>query len=111
MPLRWTDARIDDRKVRDYLLSPTHPIGRSKATWFRSLGYTQDDWKRLRDDLLATSAQGLAVVCAPDAHGQKFEVRATLTGPSGRTRQITAVWMVRHDEDHPRFITAYPVTP
>jgi len=32
-------AVIDERKVRDYLLSPVHPIGRHKARFFYRLGY------------------------------------------------------------------------
>ena len=38
-------ATIEPSKVRDYLLSPAHPIGRFKAAVFAALGYTQDDWQ------------------------------------------------------------------
>ncbi|HET7673949.1 MAG TPA: hypothetical protein VFL54_00355 [Gammaproteobacteria bacterium] len=34
-------AVILPEKVRDYLLSPTHPIGRYKAAFFRSQGYVK----------------------------------------------------------------------
>ncbi len=33
-------AVIDSAKIRDYLLSPSHPVGRFKAVFFASLGYT-----------------------------------------------------------------------
>lgn len=42
---------IDSEKLRDYLLSPSHPVGRFKAAFFSSLGYTQEDWKQLEADL------------------------------------------------------------
>ena len=32
-------ALIPPEKLRDYLLDEQHPIGGSKAKWFRSLGY------------------------------------------------------------------------
>jgi hypothetical protein len=36
-------AIVDPAKVRDYLLS--HPVGRFKAAFFLSLGYSQDRWE------------------------------------------------------------------
>jgi hypothetical protein len=33
-------AIVDAAKVRDYLLSPEHPVGRFKAVFFGALGYT-----------------------------------------------------------------------
>ena len=47
----WEKAEIYPSKVRDYLLSPTHPVGRFKAPFFAALGYTQDEWNVLQDDL------------------------------------------------------------
>jgi len=34
------DVQIEDRKVRGYLLSRTHPVGRFKARVFASAGFT-----------------------------------------------------------------------
>lgn len=44
-------AMIPAEKLRDYVLSPVHPVGRFKAAFFGSLGYRQDDWPRLESDL------------------------------------------------------------
>jgi hypothetical protein len=30
---------VDEQKVRDYLLSPVHPVGRFKARVFAALGF------------------------------------------------------------------------
>ena len=35
-------ARVDFEKLTEYLLSETHPIGRSKAAVFRRLGFSRD---------------------------------------------------------------------
>ena len=40
-------AVIEPSKIRDYLLSSSHPIGRFKAVVFTALGYSQEDWPRL----------------------------------------------------------------
>ena len=109
MPLPNAErAVVDERKIRDYLLSPEHAIGRFKAAFFRSLGYTREDWEQLRSDLVALAAIGIAVAKPADVYGQRHEVSGTLEGPSGGTAEITTVWIIRSGEDHPRFVTAYP---
>ena len=40
-------AVLAPEKLRDYLLSPLHPIGRYKALFFRTLGYDQTSWQQL----------------------------------------------------------------
>jgi hypothetical protein len=40
--------------------------------------------------------------------GRKFEVWATLTGPSGRCAEVVSVWMILNGETTPRFVTAFP---
>jgi hypothetical protein len=46
-------AIVSADKLRDYLLSSAHPIGRYKSAFFRSLGYAQDQWHVLERDLRA----------------------------------------------------------
>ncbi len=101
-------AVIEPAKLQDYLLSSTHPIGRFKAVLFFALGYTADNWQVLRDDLLELARTNEATPGAESPHGEKFEVRATLTGPNGRAADIVTVWIVRSAEVFPRFVTAYP---
>ena len=99
---------VEPAKVRDYLLSTSHPVGRFKATFFRSIGYDADGWEVLRDDLLAIARSAQAAAAESSPFGQKFEVRATLTSPLGRTADVVTVWIVRASEDFPRFVTAFP---
>jgi hypothetical protein len=101
-------AIVEVAKVRDYLLSPEHPVGRFKAVFFRSLGYARSDWMRLQADLLALCRSGTATEGPPSAFGEKYEVRGILAGPSGRGAETVTVWMVRTGESFPRFVTAYP---
>jgi hypothetical protein len=101
-------AVVDASKVRDYLLSHEHPIGRFKAVFFESLGYTKVDWQRLQIDLLDLCRKCDAVEGQESQFGRKYEVRGTLKGPSGRQAEIVTVWVVLAGEDFPRFVTAYP---
>ncbi len=101
-------AIVDPAKVRDYLLSSVHPVGRFKAIFFVSLGYTQDRWETLRDDLLALARSGDAVPGRLSVFRRMFEVGGMPTGPFGRTAEIRTVWIVASDEASPRFVTAYP---
>ncbi|HKC54769.1 MAG TPA: hypothetical protein VKC35_01550 [Vicinamibacterales bacterium] len=41
------DAVIDPAKLRDYLLSMEHSLGRFKARFFGALGFAADHWEEL----------------------------------------------------------------
>jgi len=101
-------AHIEPAKVRDYLLSAVHPVGRFKAVVFEALGYQAEEWARLRDDLLALARTTEPVAGQASAFGQKYEVSGSLRGPNGREAKFTCVWLVPSDDGSPRFITAFP---
>lgn len=99
-------AIIPAEKLRDYLLSRTHPVGRFKAEFFLRLGYTQQGWDVLEADIRRL-LRGNAEEGEETEYGKKYLVRGTITGPEGRGAVLT-VWTILHGEDVPRFITAYP---
>ena len=101
-------AVVDDAKVRDYLLSSSHPLGRLKAAFFGALGFSQDNWHDLRDRLLGMARVNDASRGQASDFGQKFEVRGTLQGPLGRSAEIVTVWMVPTGWDFAHFVTAFP---
>lgn len=99
---------VEDAKVRNYLLSPTHPVGRFKSVFFVALGFSLDRWETLRDALLQLARTGEAVPGQPSPFGLKFEIRAILQGPSGRQAKVVTIWMVSNSQDFPHFVTAHP---
>ena len=101
-------AIIDAEKIRDYLLSESHVVGRFKAAFFARLGYSRGAWERLAQDLLILAHTGSGVPGKPSAFGLRFEVDGILIGPTGRSAEVRTVWMVRATEDVPRSITAFP---
>ena len=100
-------AVVDPAKIRDYLLSPEHPVGRFKAVIFQNAGYRRADWQILQADLAATANLD-AQLEAATPFGQKYEVLAMLRGPAGRDLAVVVVWLVRRGEDFPRLVTVYP---
>jgi hypothetical protein len=107
MKLDASKAIVPVEKLRDYLLSPTHRTGRCKAAYFRSLGYTQEEWRLLEADLLAM-LRDATEPAEVSPYGHKFIVHGVLVGPSGRSARIVAVWTILTGEVAPRFVTAYP---
>jgi hypothetical protein len=101
-------AVVDERKVRDYLLSLAHPVGRFKARFFTRLGYTAEEWWRLLDDILAVAKSGTVAQETEASYGRKFEVDGALEPPTGRPAEVRTVWIVRAGEDFPRLVTVFP---
>ena len=104
-------AEIDPAKLRDYLLSTSHPLGRFKARFFGALGFSADRWVDL-DQALREQHLTRAIEAAEDTpHGQKFTIRAILKGPNGESAAVVSVWFLPQGESTPRFVTAYPGGP
>jgi hypothetical protein len=101
-------AVVDPIKVREYLLSSAHPVGRFKAIVFLALGYTAEGWQQLQADLLAMARTEEARPGQASIYGQKYEVSGILRGPNGRQSRIITIWLVATGESAPRFITAFP---
>jgi hypothetical protein len=101
-------AVIEPAKIRGYLLSTSHPVGRFKAPFFASLGYTSANWRRLEEDLRDLAVSGDAELGRDSPYGQKYEIRGTLSGPAGRSAGVLTVWIILFGGDVPQFVTAFP---
>lgn len=101
-------ARIDPRKIQDYLLSETHPTGRHKAKTLRALGFERQHWLRLALALKLVALSGSVESRTVIPFGTLYLVSAVLIGPSGIAARFRTVWIVRTGELAPRLVTAYP---
>ena len=103
-------AEVDPRKLTDYCLSPTHPVGKHKATVFRAaLGLTVEDAELLRNWLLFAAESGEAVPGRADEFGQRFVVDFPATTESG-SAVIRSAWIVPAGEAAPQLTTCYVFT-
>ena len=108
MILSAQNAIIPARKLRDYILSSTHPDGRANAAYFVRLGYSQADWERLDVDLREQHLSREAEPGRPSPYGDKYEILAPLTGPNGVTAWVRSVWIVLSGENAARLVTLFP---
>jgi hypothetical protein len=100
-------AVVTKEKVCDYLLNLAHPIGGPKAVWFRSLGYTLEDWESLARDLVQVATACESFVCKPSPYGVKYETAGQIAVPPHPSGRVVAVWIVEANS-LPRLVTAYP---
>ncbi len=103
-----SDLDIDPRKVRDYILSLEHPVGRFRALFFAKLGFTAENWEEFSGQLRRIPVEGEAEAAARTSYGQKYTVRGSIVGPTGRSADVVTVWIVRVGESSPRLVTVYP---
>ena len=100
-------AFIETRKLAEYSLDPTHPVGRHKAIVFRSaLGFTAENVGTLRDLLLRAVLVHDAALGRLDEFGQRYTVDFPVTTSVG-TANLRSAWIVRPDEDFPRLTTCF----
>jgi hypothetical protein len=98
---------IDERKVRDYLLSESHPVGRFKARVFAALGF---DGRGARDFIaelrrIVKAGEASEVVQTP--FGRKYVVPGVLHGPLGAAPVVT-VWLLEQGQERARLVTVRP---
>ncbi len=100
-------AVVDDRKLREYVLNPAHPVGRHHAVLFsRLLGIDLSNPDRLREALLSAAKQAPVGREVVTEHGRKYETRFTMAGPEGE-KTVLAVWILDAGSDRPRLVTCY----
>jgi hypothetical protein len=90
----YENAVIQDEKLRDYVLNPSHVWGKSKgsdkARVFRSvLGYDRSDWKELKEAILGGLPFHEALPAHEDEHGKRYKVILSLMGPNGTLQKCS----------------------
>jgi hypothetical protein len=103
------DAIVPEAKITHYLLSPTHRDGRHKAAFFRSFGFTSEDWPVLASALLLHARTHEVVEIAPTPFGQNYVVEGPLPSPDGRAPNVRVVWFVANGAETATLATAYPL--
>jgi hypothetical protein len=101
-------AVVADAKVRDYLLSPSHPVGRFKSSFFAALGFNVANWQDLREAFLTLARSAEADPGQTSPYGQKYDVRGTISGPLGRQASVVTVWIIPEGREFAHFVTAFP---
>jgi len=65
-------AEVDPAKVRGYLLSDAHPVGKAKARFFREAGFGESTIELLIDGLLQIARMQEVLGAFETVHGVKY---------------------------------------
>jgi hypothetical protein len=103
------NARVEIKKLTDYLLCIGHPIGHSKAQFFIQYGFSTGAPDFLAASLKKHATTQPVVESKISEFGAKYTLKCTCESPDQRNPCIKTVWIVENDDEIPRLITAYPV--
>ena len=100
---------IDPRKLTQYALNLDNPKGVNKAIMFqRHLGYNQDNYELLLQQITSKALEGNAVYQSADLHGKRYQVDLEITGIEAGQREIVRTgWLIKPDSNTARLVTLY----
>jgi hypothetical protein len=100
---------VPSRKITDYLLSPSHPAGKTKAKFFINLGFPADGWEVLTKALKKIAMERDIRKTEMTPFGLRYTIEGPLEAPNGNLAWVRTVWFVEKGSAIPRFVTAYPI--
>lgn len=89
---QYENVTIAQRKMTEYLLSLTHPIGRSKARYFLRHGFSLEAGQELADALKRHAAENDVVEILQTPRGVSYTVEGELATPSGDRPRLRVIW-------------------
>jgi len=101
-------AYVPKEKLSNYILSETHAVGKAKARYFRSLGYTAENADDLADELVMIARSECVCQEITSDFGTKYVIDGVLVTPIGTSVKLRTVWVIELQDARPRFVTAYP---
>ncbi|MFN9674886.1 MAG: DUF6883 domain-containing protein [Microcystis sp.] len=102
------NAFIQPEKLIDYLLSENHPVGKSKAKFFRELGFNEENVTFLEQELSKIVRNQDVTEVITTEHGTKYVIIGTINTPKNKSVTILTVWIIDLGKDKTRFVTARP---
>jgi hypothetical protein len=102
-------AYIPISKLKDYLLSETHSVGKSKAKFLRAVGFNDTNTHLLKQGLINIAHSQDIKETILSSHGVKYIIDGLLQTAAGESVKMRTVWIIDRDQGCPRFVTAYPI--
>ncbi len=102
-------AEVPRQKICGYLLRADHPEGASKAKFFLSRGFSENEWLRLAQALRDQAMSDVISEVIGGQFGTKYVVEAPVTCPDGSTPMIRSVWIASGGSANLRLVTAHPL--
>ncbi len=101
-------ARVEEKKIREYLLNLAHLQGQSKAKFFQGKGFAEESWQVFRNALVEQARRNPVAAQSADEYGQRFVVDCHCPTPDGSNPCIRTVWEIVPETHCSRLITAHP---
>lgn len=102
-------AVVPASKIVNYLLSPTHRAGKSKAAFFSAFGFSANQWQDLAEALRLHALENDVCEREQTEYGIRHVIDGTLRAPDGSTLKIRSVWFIDNGSNIARFVTAHPL--
>lgn len=102
-------ATVSIDKVVCYLLSRTHPRGKSKAVFFRNLGFDESAPESLATELTRHAMENDVLHETATEFGVRYVIDGWINSAIGQRARIRTVWFIDHGREIPRFVTAHPI--
>lgn len=102
-------ATVPPAKIVNYLLSPTHRAGKSKAAFFSSFGFSANDWSAMSAALRQHATENAVTMTEETEFGLRYVVDGPMRAPDATLLNVRSVWYIDREGDAPRFVTAHPL--
>lgn len=113
MPMKLPNresAIIKREKLTNYLLSLTHEEGKSKAKFFRRIGYNESNINELEQALLKICKSN--TIKEVDTKKSDYVIKYTIYGlidaPNGKQYRVKTIWAIDVGNKIPHLTTAHP---
>ena len=100
------DAIINERKIKEYLLTPRAED--DKSGFLALAGYSLQNWRELERDLRREVKGGDALLIRTNQYGEMYHIKGQLKGPKGTILDMITVWISLHATGETRFVTLVP---
>lgn len=102
-------AIVSPAKIVNYLLSPTHRAGKSKAAFFSAFGFSANDWPAMTVALRRHATDNAVSMAEETEFGVRYVVDGPMRAPDETLLNVRSVWYIDAEGDAPRFVTAHPL--
>ena len=82
---------VPPEKLKEYLLSETHPVGKSKAKYFRSLGFNETNIEYFIEGLLTIGNSEKFEKVISTKYGIKYIIDGIIHTPTGSIVEIRTI--------------------
>lgn len=104
------NAIIRKTKLAEYLLSLEHEKGKSKAKFFRGIGFTETNIKEFEQALLKIGKSNEVVEVDREKleYVVKYVIFGLINSPNGKQYKVKTVWAIESGSKIPHLTTALP---